>query len=498
LDFASFKRIVDTYPDQVTPIAGDLAELYRFVGLPVENAFARREVTKALGEKIRGSFASGQAEVWTTFRNLREELIHCHVIDGAPLDPYFSVLDNLLNALQSGPGKTEPIGGDWAAAVHHAVDCVRVDDWSKGLRRQKVYARQFELAAAAKRLRDRGYGIVRQGHYISLESAAETQLVARLEKLVVAMGGLNVCRRLFQAITRWYDPARERYHIVNHPNPTGEGTPQPPLGYLVLLAAKHLLEGRAKADTDANWAELLRLSTDYAAIFDVREYTHVWRSIGARALIPYLRNLALYDTLFRLPQVRGSDIEKIARGLLARLDPDELRGGWTINQVLEVAHAILVRAIDTRGPARIDLRDLVALCPSVGRETIHTIMEEVLCHPRAGANQHFAKPTDAPTDEPSGKTRGHDFYTRPLLSTDGKSFWLVDRSLCAWPFIEALLTPLRAKDKNFDGSLGETIETFVQGELTSHCVPFLTGHYDASMVSAISSSRRRTPFFFWS
>jgi hypothetical protein len=190
LDLASFKQLVDAYPDRVTPITGDLGELYRFVGLPVENSFARRDVTKALGEKVRESFASGHAEVWTTFRNLREELIHCHVLDRAPLDPYFSVLDNLLNALQPGPRKTGPIGGDWAEAVRDAVDCVRVDDWSKGLPRQKVYARQFELAAAAKRLRDRGYGIVR---HISLESTAETQLVARLERIIVAMGGLRAC-----------------------------------------------------------------------------------------------------------------------------------------------------------------------------------------------------------------------------------------------------------------------------------------------------------------
>jgi hypothetical protein len=107
LDFTSFKHTVDAYPDQVTPNTGDLAELYRFVGLPVESAFARREVTKALGEKIRGSFVSGQAEVRTTFRNLREELIHRHVLDGAPLDPYFSVLDNLL--VPSGPDLT--VGG---------------------------------------------------------------------------------------------------------------------------------------------------------------------------------------------------------------------------------------------------------------------------------------------------------------------------------------------------------------------------------------------------
>jgi hypothetical protein len=79
---------------------------------------------------------------------------------------------------------------------------------------------------------------------------------------------------------------------------------------------------------------------------------------------------------------------------------------------------------------------------------------------------------------PRGKARGHDFYTRPLLSRDGKSFWLVDRSLCAWPFIEALLVPLRGKDKNFDAGLGEATEAFVQGELTSHGVAFLSGDYD--------------------
>ena len=39
------------------------------------------------------------------------------------------------------------------------------------------------------------------------------------------------------------------------------------------------------------------------------------------------------------------------------------------------------------------------------------------------------KPTDAPTDESGGKEIGPTFYSRPLLSRDRKTFWLLDRSV---------------------------------------------------------------------
>jgi len=87
MNLESFRRAVDSCPDEITSRLGDLPALYAYVGLPVESNFARLDVSKELYKKIAGAFASGHQSVWRHCRNLRNELIQVHVIDGTALDP---------------------------------------------------------------------------------------------------------------------------------------------------------------------------------------------------------------------------------------------------------------------------------------------------------------------------------------------------------------------------------------------------------------------------
>jgi hypothetical protein len=74
--------------------------------------------------------------------------------------------------------------------------------------------------------------------------------------------------------------------------------------------------------------------------------------------------------------------------------------------------------------------------------------------------------------------KGHDFFLRPLLQNDGKSYFFLDRSVCAPACVEALLMPLRGAIGNFeDGQVGPAIERFLQREFLSHGISTLTGKY---------------------
>src|ERR1700730_1127103 len=150
VDLSAFRRVVDHCPDQITPVLGDLEALYRYVGLPIETSFSQDEASKELYKKIPRSFTSGHVQVWRRCRDLREELIQRHVLDGETLDPYFSVLDHMLDAIQSNDQVKGDIQGDWTEAICHAYDHVRLRDWSVGAHREKIHARSFEVARAAK------------------------------------------------------------------------------------------------------------------------------------------------------------------------------------------------------------------------------------------------------------------------------------------------------------------------------------------------------------
>lgn len=477
MNLKSFRQAVDNCPDEITSCLGDLSDLYAYVGLPIESSFSQQEASKELYKKISAAFTSGHLLVWRRARELRDELIQRHVIDGETLDPYFSVLDVLLDASRSQPQVAGDIQGNWNDAIRHARDHVRINDWSAGVPRERVHARSFEVAKAAKRLQERGFKLLRHGHFISMEPESETRLIEVLERLVTEMGGLNVARRIFKQITPLYDAAQERYHLVRRVQPSGGGSPDIPFGYLLHLAAKHFLGVGPMKNTDENWVELCRLALDYAALLDVQEYTpSVWHSMDAVSLLPYLQELAVSDTLFRIPQIRGSDVEKIARGILPNFDFDEKRGsGWTLNDVLAGITAILDLSRQVRGPCWFDVPKLVEACNGLSGKIISAVLDEVLSHPKTGANQKFSNPKDEPKDKETGQT----FYSYPLLSSDRKTYWLLDRSMCAAACLESIMTVLRSSDKDFDGNLGIPIEAFLRAEFSAHSIPTLTGKYIA-------------------
>jgi hypothetical protein len=432
MDLESFCRAVDNCPDEITALLNDLVALYEYVGLPSESGLAQNDVSEELRNKTSASFTSGHKAVWQRCRRLREALIQKHVIDGGKLDPYFSVLDQLLEAMRMSPQLAGEIAGDWDKAIRHACDGVRLFDWSANPARERIHARTYEVAKAGKRLRQRGFRLLRNDGVLSLEPASETKLVEQLEKTIGAMGGINVARRIFQQIKPGYEPSQERYHLVRHTSSTGGGSPTFPFGYLLLLSVKHFAGTGPIRDTDQNWAELLRLATDYAAVLDVQGYTpSIWGSMDAVALLLYLQETALYDTLFCLPQIRGSDVEKIARGVLRDYDFDKIHGsGWSLNDALAVIAVLLEKSLAQRGPVRFDVRGIAAVCPTVPKNIIQNVVDEALCHPHPGANQRFSKPTDAPQGlDPSERDAGNTFPGRPLLSVGGSQDLLADGSI---------------------------------------------------------------------
>lgn len=479
LDLASFCRIVDSCTAGITACNGDLPALHQYLGLPLGSSFTSKAVSEELYKKIKNAFVSGHQSAWRHCRKLKNELIQNHVIDAKSLDPYFSVLDRLQDAVRVDGLPGDEIQGDWDKAICHAYDHVKYHNW--GMTddvREKVYSRVYEVSKAAKKLQAIGYSVIRNNGDIYFEEASETKLVYEIERLITTMGGLNVARRIFAMIAHNYDTSQERYHVVRRISQTGGGTPQIPFGYLLLLAAKHAAGNKPFKNTDENWEQLLWLSTNYAAVLDVQHYSpSAWASFDAVSLLPYLQELALYDTLFCIPQIRGSDIKKLICGILDGLDFDKrYGGGWSISEVLVVITSLIDMSCNHCGPMRFEMHTIKKACPTIAQEIVSTILDEVLSHPLTGANQNFSKPTDAPRN--SQKYLGHDSFLRPLLRLDQRTFFWLDRSICAPACLEALLTQLRPFHKNFDQiQLGPAIERFLRKEFLSHGIPTIRGTY---------------------
>jgi hypothetical protein len=477
VDLQNFRQIVDQTPARIAASEGDPARLYAYIGLSFKTSYSDKAVSDALCERIRNAFTSGHGEAWRTCRSLETDLIREHVILDAPLNPYFEVLSHLKDALRAPANEGSKIDGDWHAAIQAAQDHVKVSSY-KTTEHRRIFAREFSVAEAAKFLKQQGYSIRLEPGFIALEEIVEKSLVVRMEELIDRLGGLNVARKIFAEISPVYDVDLQRYHLVPHISPLGGGQPQRPWGYLLQLAVKHIDGQKPYFDLDKHWQYLLDLVTAYAAVIDVQPYAPlVYMNFDAKQLLKFLQEQALYDSIFRFSQLRTSDILKLCRGALGFLDFEkQTSGGWTLNEAFEVISYLIDPVRDVRGPATVAEKDVRRGLPHINKDVVAILLGDVLAHRTEGPNQGFSRPTDGPT--PDDKSKGADFYLKPLIRRPGNRYLIVDRSICGWGYLEALLTALRLSDKQFDDKVGTAIENFLKNELSSRHVPTISGDYD--------------------
>ena len=481
MDLKFFRQIVDSAEPGIAACESDLRRLYEYVELKDQGFYALNAVSGALYARIKNCFSSGHSSVWRACKSIRKDLIREHILLGVPLDPYFEVLDRLQDAVSTEDDPRAEITGDWNQAIQGALDHIHISSWGK-LDRRRLHTRDFQVAEAARFLRDKGFAIHLESGRLNLEEAAETRLVKTIENLVASIGGINLARRIFNEISPNYDAVQQRYHVVRSISATGGGLPQIPWGYLIQLAVKHAQGRKPLKNTDDRWKRLCTLSQAYAAVIDVQPYVPTfYGTMNAVDLLPNLQEIAVYDTLFRIPQIRPADIEKIARGILDWLDMGMSRkAGWSIDQVLEIIDCLLKLGRDVRGPIFVAESDIQQSCSHIPCDIVMLILNDVLSHPLSGANQNFSYPTDAPTlEDPNLKNAGHNFFLHPLLKIANRKFVLLDCSACAPAFLEALLTPLRQEVEKLDEKIGMATERFIEAEFASHGISSCNGDYIA-------------------
>lgn len=474
----AFRDLVDRTPARVGENAHDLVKLYDYVGLSGTTSFQRHVAEEALNERAREAFTSGRSRVAQLCRALRTDLIREHVILGAPLEPYFEVLDRMRSAVQSSIApQAEPIVGNWETAITAIQDYVAISSW-RTHEPEQTHARDYAVARAAKSLREAGFEIRLSPGWIGMEDVGEAKLIGALERLIAEMGGLNVVRRIYGAIAHHYDTEQQRHHLVPRPSLIGEQTPSPPWGYLLHLAIKHIEGRKPLRDSDENWRRLVALATAFGAVADVQPYKPtVFGTFNASALITFLQELALYDSMFRITQLRPSDVSRMARGMLDFMDLSiATEAGWSVEEALQVISYLMAPARGLQGPVIIVEKAVCRALPTIPAERVRQLLETVLAHGADGANVRFSRPVDAPTTE--DRDLGATFFARPLLRFGPRRYVLIDRAACAPACLEALLTPLRAEQKRLDDKVGRSVERFLEQELASRNVTVRCGDYD--------------------
>lgn len=481
LQLKDFIDAYDSHAMHATSPPETLTDWYAYLKLPNTGAFTIGAITDEIHRRIALAFQHGHNDVALRCKAMREELIQEHVFGTSALDPYYGALSLIADYTGNASGNATVGTQDWQAAIGLAIlrdqlrPCARSDEVAR------IHQRSFFVAQAAWRMMQQGYQIRRVRNKMYFEEESEKRLIALAETLVKKIGGITMAKSMFHQIGSLYDQKQERYHLVRQ---TGFGqrlSPQFPFGFLLHLVAKHPV-GKKPYDRDPRTRDkLIALLADYACVLDIEPYGFFgWAAMDTKAILSYAQESALYDFMFCLPQIRGRDIPHILRGLVDKMDLSQLYGtGWSIAQALIVIEAVLTISRDRRGPLRLSLEDIASACDGVAQADVRKVIDDMLCHPAQGANQRFERPADSPDDtRPFAERNGTDFNFRPLIRADASSYYLLDRAACSLGCVEALLIPIRAVHKNFDGKqLGPATERLLRQEFKARGIATLSGKY---------------------
>lgn len=475
MELAELRNLIDETPDQVTPIRNDLSLLYAYADLDAGQSQRLSDVVKALMVEVSRCFSCGERSAWMECRMLTHQLIYEHVLDGKALEPCFSILSRIADAVRKPESETliGPAYANWPRAVLMAKQAITLSPWHQTdelIRR--THGRQFAVGEAAVVLRTLGYHPALRKGAIYLSKEELRDVCERIARAVAIVGGEVFASYVFNPANFSHCAPQHRFHFVRRINPLGQGvSPIIPIYYLMQLALKTPFDTKYSGfEKAAAFSEAVKISTALAAHLDVQPYNAFELMFkGVDTMLSFLQELALYDSLFVPAQLRPADCLTIMDGLASGLSSElELSEGVSLGSALHVAKVLLGAASQRIGPIMITPA-AVAKAASIRPREAQSVLDFYSHSERS--NMDFVLPIDAP-----------DSAFRPLFANGRADYLLIDPSFCSAGFAETLMAALRLIVPEYDAGVGYVVEQILRDQLTEHGVSFVGGTYKIGKV----------------
>jgi hypothetical protein len=495
-----FKDLVDTTDSSISFNDNDiedfkfLYEHYRISSTTSTTSLSLSQIINHLDDQIKRYLIPGESKAIYLYR-LRDQVIIRSLLDNQPLEPYLSILKRILEVInindQILPLESEE---EWRIAIRNVKDYYAICGESNGLDIEylkQLFLRQFSVASSAKVLINYGYKLEVKDGKICIEESEQEKIARSIECHIKLIGGLEIARRLFSIIKKlYYDPEQERYHLVRRLKPYNNENTQPeiPIGYLLNLCVKHLEKSPILSpNPQENWERMVELATSFTSVLDVQPYNSFQLDFKTLDnLSEFLQEIAVYDSIFCLNQLRPSDVPRILRGLFSLINVDDINKiqvqlGWIPEQAILVAEAILNIDVDQLSPIIFTKEQLKEQLPDLDTTVIEKILD-IYCHFHNQANSEYKIPTDF-------RDKKYTFFSKPLLKLDRGEYVLMDRSWCSPAFYEALVDTLKniKIPPQIHDKMGYYLERFVKEQLQTLKIKYSYGDY------SVDSRKYQTP-----
>lgn len=299
----------------------------------------------------------------------------------------------------------------------------------------------------------------------------ESLFVSQLEQDVRRAGGQAVAEAVFRALSTRYSRSQGYFHITRSAGtvPMDVPRPGPPNGFLLNLAAKHFNAFSASQFPD-ELGDLFGRAEHYGRVRDLAP-SSVWEVYNRdlRTILPLLRELAAFDTLYQVPQFRLRDAGQAIAHLFDWATSEAAAGAWgaDVADVCRLIDSLDVALKDEVGPACFTVTDFSAVLSS--EHASRTLVS--FSHQDGAANAAFGGPL---------QTEHVDAWTRPFFG-DGRRFTILDGRVAGNAFIECAASLMRRVDAATYTRMGLALERWMRAEFRRRGVAVHAGRYRSSI-----------------
>ncbi|KIX21585.1 hypothetical protein SY27_07760 [Flavobacterium sp. 316] len=483
-----FKRLVDAY--QPTLSSSDLGIAYEILNLDTSDNISSKNVFEALYSSIYISISLKEKSSENDIKrhkliNFRDELIYNYVLYGEDPIEYLKVIDVINDSCRKETNYFTSFDEieKWQIAItnckNYNIYCPTTFSTSlKNLREN--YPKQYDIALSVNSLIQQGCKVEIRDSQINVTEGFE-KVVEGLDLMIKELGGITVIRSIFNhlSLSNQYSQRFERYFMPRRTSGLAhDQRPQIPFGYILNIALKYPHENLSIKKPQSKLNEIIKHAIVITnGAYGVQHYSmweHHFQS--GDTMIKFCTDIALWDSLYNLPQSRPSTAIEIANKLFEYLDDQFNKTlGFSRLEMFEIINEIHKIEIDHKKITVIYVSKLIKRLKHIPSTTIQNVLNFIAHNDKV--NEQYLLPSDY----------FHiDFFLKPLIQLGKTKFILMNESWCSPNYFESLASHfrkvLKLEKRDLDNELGEQLELFLQNKMKEKGITFCTGDYNVNGV----------------
>ena len=421
---------------------------------------------------IRQCFGTHRFAAAQTIEKLQRELTIRHEVYGDQLDPHLTILLTLSEALKKGDlVENTQRKCDWKDAIEFGIKNPAA--WlSLAPTDTKIKWRHRALGVAAKEIVKQGYELEITSEGPLLTSETESKIWTDIDTLAQAIGGSTIVASVLLNIEAIYDIQQERFQITRNLTPSKADEIKTPWSYLLQLGTKYGPSLVSEGEAREKCIRLIRLCTAACALEDLQNFSIFEVLLAGTApgsVVNFLENAVQFDSVYVPRQLRARDAIDMCEGIFSPRIDDLSSKANTIRTAIALTKTILSSA--PQGRPYVFTRTEIAERSGLEVTISDQVLNDILVH-NGSPNTDLRFPPMA---------NAMDFGKRPLIAVSPIHCCLIERSICAESFLDAIFA---AETPN----IGKNLERYLVSLFTKKGLKVKSGKYSVPKTSDDSAA----------